>query len=191
LSTNHPTESHFFTQVLRILRLDVSVLWTDIDIYWKVHPLSDMLAAIQADRDRRTRSNGEPAEPADIAIQSNAPPAEQADNGLRRINSGFYYVVAGPRSVKAFEAIVEHARHSELSEQPSFYAVLCGENGELADGLRACENPRVPARTLMLSRRVYPNGAMDISGITATSRCFSPFHPLAVGFHGFHAHNSV
>ena len=174
---------------MRILRLGVSVIWTDVDIYWKVHPLSDMLATIRTDQDRRTRSIGKPTEPADIVIQSNAPPAEWADNGLLRINSGFYYVAAGPRSVRAFVAIVEHAGRSELSEQPSFYAVLCGEKGEHVDGERACENPRVPARTLMLSRRVYPNGAMNISEITATSRFFSPFHLLTVGFHGFHVHN--
>jgi hypothetical protein len=36
-------------------------------------------------------------EEADIAIQSNAPPFEAADNGHRRINSGLYLVRAGPR----------------------------------------------------------------------------------------------
>jgi hypothetical protein len=58
----------------------------------QINPLAAVLESIAADRRRRAAaapaieaaSLGE----ADIAIQSNAPPAEVPDNGRRRINSG-------------------------------------------------------------------------------------------------------
>ena len=133
--------------MLRILRLGFNVLWSDIDIYWKINPLPGILHAIDDDQRRRARLTGRPADPADIAIQSNAPPTERADNGLRRINSCFYFVSASPRSLAAFAAIVQHANRSRLSEQPSFYAVLCGPAAEHIDDGRACEYPGLPVRT--------------------------------------------
>mmetsp|Transcript_25981 Transcript_25981/g.53991 ORF Transcript_25981/g.53991 Transcript_25981/m.53991 type:complete len:162 (-) Transcript_25981:281-766(-) len=73
-------------------------------------------------------------------------------------------------SVTAFSAIVAHANKSNLSEQPSFYTVLCGDAMEYRVGDQACHNPTVPVRTVLLSRTIFPNGAMNISGITGTSR---------------------
>ncbi len=176
-------------QVLRVLRLGLGVLWTDVDIYWRVDPLPAILAAIESHRsERRLQSkkkdvaqlasprsalqsssglttvvaspNGD-CDSVDIAIQSNAPPGEARANGYRRLNSGFYLAAAGQRTVRAFEAIVAHAASTRLSEQPSFYAVLCGEDSRYADaGGSACDNQDLPARSLVLSREMFPNGAM-------------------------------
>jgi len=94
----------------------------------------------------------------DIYIQSNAPPNEIADNGLRRINSGFYFAKSSERTITEFRKIVEHAAISSLSEQPSFYSILCGDNGEFRNSDNTCFNGFVS--TKFLSRTLFPNGAM-------------------------------
>merc|ERR1712070_783027 len=54
---------------------------------------------------------------------------EAMPNGQsNRINSGFYSVRASPTAVAAFRAIVEDARTSRTSEQPSFDRVLCNSS---------------------------------------------------------------
>ena len=82
-------------QVLRILQLGYDVVWSDVDIFWKINPIPGMLEEM-ADMD--------------IGIQSNAPPEERNDNGRRRINSGLYLVKSSPATVQAFQLIVDHAR---------------------------------------------------------------------------------
>ncbi|CAI5513179.1 unnamed protein product [Closterium sp. Naga37s-1] len=101
--------------VLRVLKAGYSVLWSDVDIVWFSDPLPHLL------------SYG----PGTFPIQSNEPNATLSGTGIRRINSGFYFARADPMTVKGFEAIVAHAAKTQLSEQPSFYDVLCGEKGEL------------------------------------------------------------
>jgi len=59
---------------------------------------------------------------------------------------------------KAFSNIVLHAANSTLSEQPSFYAVLCGEKGEYRISNNTCFNGYVS--TKFLSRSLFPNGAI-------------------------------
>ncbi len=141
-------------QVLRILELGYNVMWSDVDIFWKVNPMPALFA--------------EMGERVDIAIQSNAPPEEAAENGKRRINSGFYLAKSNPSVVEAFRQIVDHARQSTLSEQPSFYTVLCGDELEYVAGKAGCMNPVIPVTTHFLSRQVYPNGAMVdvVRGVT-------------------------
>ena len=62
----------------------------------------------------------------DFVVQSNAPSKEPDANGPLRINSGFYRVRSNPATIAAMEQIVMHAASSRLTEQPSFYMVLCG-----------------------------------------------------------------
>lgn len=144
-------------QVLRILEAGYNVMWSDVDIFWNVNPIPGVLAEMRAD-------GGD----ADIGIQSNAPPAEAAENGHRRINSGFYFAKSNAAAVDAFRQIVAHARQSKLSEQPSFYTVLCGDEKQYVRGSRACANTAIPVATRFLSREVYPNGAMVdvVRGVT-------------------------
>ncbi len=148
-------------QVLRILEFGYNVMWSDVDIFWKVDPIPGVLAEMQAD-----------GMDADIGIQSNAPPSEAAENGHRRINSGFYFAKSNPAAVDAFRQIVDHARQSKLSEQPSFYTVLCGDDKQYVQGSRACANTAIPVSTRFLSRDIYPNGAMVdvVRGVTPASR---------------------
>ncbi|CAI5501533.1 unnamed protein product [Closterium sp. Naga37s-1] len=101
--------------VLKVLNAGYSVLWTDVDIVWFTDPLPDLL------------SFG----PGTLPIQSNEPDANLPGTGVRRINSGFYFARADRKTIAAFEAITAHAAATKLSEQPSFYDVLCGEAGEL------------------------------------------------------------
>lgn len=147
-------------QVLRILELGYNVFWSDVDIFWKVNVVPGVLAEM-----------GEGKGSVDIAIQSNAPPEEEAENGKRRINSGFYLAKSNPQVVEAFRQIVAHARESALSEQPSFYTVLCGDDLEYVQGKSNCVNTAIPVKTLLLSRETYPNGAMVevVRGVTPAS----------------------
>jgi beta-arabinofuranosyltransferase len=142
--------------VFRILQLGYNVMWSDVDIFWKIDAIPGMLAEM---------------EDFDIGIQSNAPPAEHNDNGRRRINSGFYFVRNSPQSLEAFRQIVEHASATTLSEQPSFYSILCGDDMEYVEGPRDCVNTKIPVKTRLLSRKTYPNGAMTdvIRGVTPES----------------------
>ena len=109
--------------VLQILRMGYDVIWSDTDIVWYRNPLP-LLAEM----------------PSDLVVQSNAPwPDEPSANGPLRINSGFYRVRSTPATLAAFEAIVGHARSSSMSEQPSFYIVLCGgKDGINAKGENMC-----------------------------------------------------
>lgn len=139
---------------LEILRLGYDVVWTDSDIVWFQNPLP-LLAAM----------------PSDLVVQSNAPwPDEQAANGPLRINSGFYRARATPVTIAAFDAIVAHARASHMSEQPSFYIVLCGgkEGVNVRGGSQCVFRPSsdvdgVAGKELVvefLPRLQYPNGAV-------------------------------
>ncbi|CAI5488160.1 unnamed protein product [Closterium sp. Naga37s-1] len=101
--------------VLRVLRAGYSVLLSDVDVVWFKDPLPYLLAF----------------GPGTLPIQSNEPNASLPGTGIRRINSGFYFARAERMVVEAFEAIVRHAGKTKLSEQPSFYDVLCGAQGEL------------------------------------------------------------
>lgn len=100
--------------VLRIIRTGYSVLWSDVDIVWYKDPLPDLV------------SYG----PGTFPVQSNEPKSELPGTGIRRINSGFYLVRSDPLTIEAFEAITAHAATTRLSEQPSFYDVLCGLRGK-------------------------------------------------------------
>ncbi|CAI7743801.1 unnamed protein product [Closterium sp. NIES-53] len=101
--------------VLRVLRAGYSVLLSDVDVVWFKDPLPYLLTF----------------GPGMLPIQSNEPNASLPGTGIRRINSGFYFARAERMVVEAFEAIVRHAGKTKLSEQPSFYDVLCGAQGEL------------------------------------------------------------
>jgi len=145
-------------QVLRILKLGIDVVWTDVDIFWKVNPIPPMLE--------------EMGDEALIGIQSNAPQEEEAETGMRRINSGLYYVKSTTESVEAFSQIVDHASKSRLSEQPSFYTILCGDTREYVTGKSTCFNPSIPIKTQLLSRKRFPNGAMKdvLKGVTPNTQ---------------------
>ena len=91
------------------------------------------------------------------AVQSNEPNLGKPDNGLQRINSGFYFVRAVPSAVRAFTAIVADAAQSNRTEQPSFYTVLCGHAGQWRAGSRRCQEPG-GLITTFLPRQVLHDG---------------------------------
>jgi hypothetical protein len=93
----------------------------------------------------------------DLLVQSNEPNASLPANGNRRINSGFYYASSSKAAITAFHDITEHSAKTKLSEQPSFYDVLCGE-GIYRVGNDSCKLPG-GIRTVFLNRDQYPNGA--------------------------------
>ncbi|GJP42901.1 hypothetical protein CLOM_g2431 [Closterium sp. NIES-68] len=130
--------------VLKVLKQGYSVLWTDVDIVWFSDPLPDLL------------SYG----PGTFPIQSNEPNGSIPGTGIRRINSGFYFARSDKKTIEAFEAITAHAATTKLSEQPSFYDILCGVKGEnLVAGKEECKWDN-GLRTIFLDRKVYPNGAV-------------------------------
>eukprot|EP00049_Salpingoeca_infusionum_P015209 m.292234 g.292234 ORF g.292234 m.292234 type:complete len:734 (-) comp15837_c0_seq5:572-2773(-) len=145
--------------VLEILKLGYDVTWTDTDIVWFDNPLPKM---------QKMES--------DFVVQSNAPyPEEALPNGPLRINSGFYRVRSTPLTIDAMEKIVSHAAASSMTEQPSFYIILCGgREGTTVVGdnkchyrsetLKASNSPgsEHPAKSVLevefLNRKHYPNG---------------------------------
>eukprot|EP00850_Spirogloea_muscicola_P017041 SM000142S00555 [mRNA] locus=s142:267194:271360:- [translate_table: standard] len=129
--------------VLKVLKAGFSVLWSDVDIVWFTNPLPDLMKY----------------GPGVLATQSNEPNHTLASNGLRRINSGFYIAISDPKTIKALEAVVADASKSPLSEQPSFYDVLCGKAGELKVGSDGCTN-KDGFKVVFLSSKEYPNGAV-------------------------------
>ncbi|OSX79189.1 hypothetical protein BU14_0084s0003 [Porphyra umbilicalis] len=127
--------------VLRLLKSGYNVLWTDCDIVWFRNPLSYLHA-----------------QHADLVVQSNARDDEAA-NGKRRINSGFYLAHANPPTIQLFEEIVKYASRSTMSEQPHFWERACGKDGEFRVGNDACYNAGVT--TALLNRQLFPNGVTD------------------------------
>jgi hypothetical protein len=131
--------------VLEIVQMGVDVLFTDADIVWFKDPLQQ--PALFGGFESRTT----------IFVQSNEPDETLPLNGIRRINSGFYFIPSSPENIAAFSAVVTHAAGTTLSEQPSFYDVLCGVNGETRVGTEKCEFAGVTVQ--FLSLEVFPNGA--------------------------------
>ncbi|CAI5512667.1 unnamed protein product [Closterium sp. Naga37s-1] len=148
--------------VLRVLRLGYAVLWSDVDVAWFENPLPMLW------------QYGEGV----LAIQSNEPDPSLPANSIRRINSGFYLARPDPLTIAALTAVVKHAAHSRLSEQPSFYDVLCGEHGERrVSECVACASLTAAStlvsevgsdtcqwtnglRVVFLPRQQFPNGAV-------------------------------
>ena len=127
--------------VVRLLREGYNVVWSDCDIILFKNPLENMWSYN-----------------ADLVIQTNAPDNE-AMNGRRRINSGFYLARSNAQTIRGFEDVIKYASRSRMSEQPCFYDVLCGKQGETAVGDNGCEYQGMIVK--LLDRHVYPNGITD------------------------------
>lgn len=135
--------------VLQVLQLGYSVLWSDVDIIWFKDPLPQF----------------EASGPGTFPVQSDMPLTCQPNNGANgtnvlggAINSGFYFARAEPKVIEAFQAIIAHGITTNSTEQPSFYAVLCGEGGANTDGDKECVWPKNGLRTIFLPRKLHPNG---------------------------------
>lgn len=61
--------------------------------------------------------------------------------------------------MEAMEKVVKHAENSGMSEQPSFYDTLCGENGSKRVGDDKCLEPETNLTVQFLDRNLFPNGA--------------------------------
>ncbi|CAI9093017.1 OLC1v1028414C1 [Oldenlandia corymbosa var. corymbosa] len=129
--------------VLQILKLGYNVLMSDVDVYWFKNPLPFL------------SSFG----PAILVAQSDEFKTTGPINLPRRLNSGFYYVNSDSQTIAALQKVVEHALVSNLSEQPSFYDVLCGEGGSYRIGDNRCLEPETNVSVQFLERDLFPNGA--------------------------------
>ncbi|XP_020098503.1 beta-arabinofuranosyltransferase RAY1 [Ananas comosus] len=129
--------------VLQILKLGYNVLLSDVDVYWFNNPLPYLL------------SFG----PGTLVAQSDEYNETGPINIPRRLNSGFYFVRSGLATIAAMEMVVKHASTSGLSEQPSFYDVLCGEGGVNRVGNDQCYEPKTNLTVFFLDRNFFPNGA--------------------------------
>lgn len=127
--------------VVRLLRDGYNVVWSDCDIIFFKNPLQNMWSYN-----------------ADLVIQTNAPDNEPM-NGRRRINSGFYLARSNAQTIRGFEDVIKYASHSRMSEQPCFYDVLCGKNGQTTVGTTACQYDGMTIQ--LLDRHLYPNGITD------------------------------
>ncbi|XP_019703111.1 beta-arabinofuranosyltransferase RAY1 [Elaeis guineensis] len=129
--------------VLQILKLGYNVLMSDVDVYWFDNPLPFLL------------SFG----PASLVAQSDEYNETGPINLPRRLNSGFYFARSDSTTIAAMEMVVRHASSSDLSEQPSFYDVLCGEGGVNRVGDDRCREPSTNLTVFFLDRNFFPNGA--------------------------------
>lgn len=75
------------------------------------------------------------------------------------MNSGFYYAHSDNQTIAAMEKVVKHAATSGLSEQPSFYDILCGEGGINRVSDNRCVEPEINLTVHFLDRDLFPNGA--------------------------------
>lgn len=168
--------------VLRFLKLGYDTLWTDTDVVWMKNAI-DHLRSLSVD----------------LAIQSNAPD-EEASNARRRINSGFYLARANQRLIDTFEDIIDYASKSRMSEQPCFYDVICGKQGELRTGNDSCVYKGSTVK--LLDRTLYPNGiTQDIWNVRAGTmsdafpNIFIVHNNWVKGAHGkwerFHRHGYI
>ncbi|KAL4193419.1 hypothetical protein AMTRI_Chr06g176810 [Amborella trichopoda] len=129
--------------VLQILKLGYDVLLSDVDIYWFSNPIPYL------------RSFG----PSVLVAQSDEYNETVPINLPRRLNSGFYFAHSDGTTITAMEMVVEHASTSDLSEQPSFYDILCGEGGKNRVGPDKCMEPTTNLTVHFLNRNLFPNGA--------------------------------
>ncbi|XP_028552732.1 beta-arabinofuranosyltransferase RAY1 [Dendrobium catenatum] len=129
--------------VLQILKMGYNVLLSDVDVYWFSNPLTYL------------QSFG----PAILVTQSDEYNETGPINLPRRLNSGFYFTRSDPPTIAAMEKVVKHALTSTLSEQPSFYDVLCGEGGINRVDDNHCLEPGTNLTIHFLDRNLFPNGA--------------------------------
>lgn len=127
--------------VIRLLKEGYNVVWSDSDIIFFKNPLQDMWGYN-----------------VDLVIQTNAPDNEPM-NGKRRINSGFYLARSNAATIQAFKDIIAFASKSRMSEQPCFYDVMCGKEGQTAEGNDKCRYKGMVVQ--LLDRHKYPNGITD------------------------------
>ena len=145
--------------VLKVLRHGYSVVFSDVDIGWAVHPF----VALQPYMHRQEST---------LFIQSNAPlvvggmSALTSTNAVvrteppakrRRLNSGLYVVSSTTRMRAAFEKIVETAMRSPLTEQPAFDDVLCAPPNVRREQAGECIGS---VRTQTLDRLRFRHGAV-------------------------------
>ncbi|KAJ3695735.1 hypothetical protein LUZ60_001112 [Juncus effusus] len=160
MDTNSPTnisfnDCHFGTEcfqrvtkvksriVLKILKLGFNVVMSDVDVYWFRNPLPYLssfgfgVLLAQSDEFNETGPINLP----------------------RKLNSGFYFAKSDPKTINAIELVVKHAASSNLSEQPSFYDILCGQNGVNRFEHNQCIEPNTNLKVIFLDRDLFPNGA--------------------------------
>ncbi|KAJ1263629.1 hypothetical protein BS78_09G200300 [Paspalum vaginatum] len=129
--------------VLEIVKMGYNVLLSDVDVYWFDNPMPFLYSL----------------GPATFGAQSDEYDETGPINLPRRLNSGFYFARSDNATITAMEMIVEHASNSGLSEQPSFYDVLCGKNGANCVGDDKCLEPNTNLTVVFLNRDLFPNGA--------------------------------
>ncbi|PKA60223.1 UPF0392 protein [Apostasia shenzhenica] len=129
--------------VLQILKLGCNVLLSDVDVYWFSNPLPLLQSFGQAK----------------LIAQSDEYNETGPINLPHRLNSGFYFARADRSTITAIEKVVKHASTSGLSEQPSFYDILCGEDGINRVDDNHCHEPDSNLTVHFLDRNLFPNGA--------------------------------
>lgn len=129
--------------VLKILKLGYNVLLSDVDTYWFRNPIPFL------------NSFGH----AVLVAQSDEYQEQGPINLPRRLNSGFYYAHSDNQTIAAIDKVVKHAETSGLSEQPSFYDILCGKGGSNRVSDNKCVEPEANVTVHFLDRNLFPNGA--------------------------------
>ena len=152
--------------VLKILEAGYSALWTDVDITWFRHPFAGFREymgpifdsiVIQSDapyiQKHPDRLDAKPHPSVRIFVKHEA-------KSTATINSGCYLAKSRPAVIEAFQRIVEHAKKSKKTEQPSFNEILCRPHSIRHDDWcdYSYQNRRLNVQ--VLDRLSFPNGAV-------------------------------
>jgi len=167
--------------VLEILHAGYSVVFSDVDITWFVNPFDALSFFMKSGNSIAIQSNAPYVQTTSTGSDSARPHATvgvvktDIPAGVRRLNSGLYVAPCTPLVVAAFEEIVAHAAKTTLSEQPTFYDVMCaGERtvdsctykpGHLVEpttqkALVKAGLASAGLKVYLLDRFQYPNGAV-------------------------------
>lgn len=158
--------------VLQILRTNTSVLFCDVDIGWRASPVHALRHLLQLKRTLSIQSNAPLVHLVNKSITGYAPNGAfvqtEAPAGYRRLNSGLYVAPSSPAMIRAFTRIVRHASMSSMTEQPSFYDVLCSTHSE--DD--SCHDTDITVRTL--DRLTFRHGAVLVDNETLPLISYHP-----------------
>jgi hypothetical protein len=158
--------------VLQVLNAGYSVVWSDVDITWFVHPF-DAMAGYMSNPTKFAFQSNSPyvANPGAAAVpHDSVGPVKTQDptDGQWGLNSGLFIVANSKLGRSAFEEIADHVSTTKSTEQQSFNTILCGRYPSERSSSSCIYRPErhlhfprdAQAPVESLDRFSFPNGAV-------------------------------
>ncbi|KAJ8599367.1 hypothetical protein CTAYLR_007025 [Chrysophaeum taylorii] len=151
--------------VLELVKLNFTVLLSDVDVVWVRDPLSFFWRRL-ATQHMFIQSNS-PRLPGGNRLTFNfsrGPVTLTHEDDLtlpNRLNSGIYLIPGTQDAISAMTEITNHAKASPYSEQPSFQIVLCKTPGfKVSNSSCFYERDDFKLTVNILDRMQFPSGAV-------------------------------